>query len=64
MIFALPQLTSVPSIFFNLAAGVPGLGKNWLMNNDGNSYFLTRAKESSKSSGVSVGKAQMKSVAM
>lgn len=50
--------------FLSLAAGVPGLGKYWLINNDGNSYFLTNDNDSSKSSAVSVGNAQIKSVAI
>lgn len=47
-----------------LAAGVPGLGQNWLMKRLGNWQSFTKSNVSWKSSSVSPGKPQIMSVAM
>lgn len=58
----------VPTFFGSIrgrvAAGVPGRGKNWLINNDGNLYLATNDIVSSKSFSVSVGNPQITSVAI
>lgn len=58
------MLTSSAGIRVISAAGVPGLGKNWLMKRDGNLYFEQRSRVSVKSFSVSVGNPQIISVAI
>ena len=57
-------LTTGGGILSILAAGVPGLGKNWLINKLGNLYSSTSCIVPSKSFSVSLGNPQIRSVAI